>query len=175
MPMASIDRNGNVVYVGTLTKALAPAIRVGFMVAPERFIQSAISLRRAIDSQGDSLIENAIAELYKDGTIARHIKKSVRLYKERRDHFCDLLHREMGDQLSFKIPEGGMSVWTRFLHASLPDVVRKAYHRGLILSDGTDYDTGRIKYNSTGLGFAALDPDEQMQAISILKAVILHR
>ena len=107
MPMASIDRNGNVIYVGTLTKALAPAIRVGFMVAPERFIRSAISLRRAIDSQGDSLIENAIAELYKDGTIGRHIKKSVKLYKERRDHFCALLHREIGDHIAFKIPEGG--------------------------------------------------------------------
>jgi GntR family transcriptional regulator / MocR family aminotransferase len=52
MPMASLDRNGNVIYIGTLSKSLAPAIRVGFMVAPERFIRSATSLRKAIDTQG---------------------------------------------------------------------------------------------------------------------------
>ncbi|HZE83622.1 MAG TPA: PLP-dependent aminotransferase family protein [Puia sp.] len=172
MPMASLDRNGNVIYIGTLSKSLAPAIRVGFMVAPERFIRTATGLRKLIDSQGDSLIENAIAELYKDGAIARHIKKSVKLYKERRDYFCDMLRLELGDRISFTVPEGGMSVWTNFLKDSLPTVVEKAYKKGLILSDGTDYDNGRIKYNSTGLGFASLNFGEQEKAVAVLKAVL---
>lgn len=172
MPMASLDRNGNVIYIGTLSKSLAPAIRVGFMVAPAGFIRTATWLRKSIDSQGDSLIENAIAELYKDGTIARHIKKSVKLYKERRDYFCDLLHNELGDRLSFKVPEGGMSVWTGFLKNSLPGVVEKAFKKGLILSDGLDYDTGKIKYNSTGLGFASLNTGEQEKAVAVLKEVL---
>jgi len=88
MPMASLDRHGSVIYIGTLTKTLAPAIRIGFMVAPEHFIRHAVWLRKALDTQGDSLMENAIAGLYKDGTIASHIKRSVKLYKERRDHLC---------------------------------------------------------------------------------------
>ena len=172
MPMASLDRNGNVIYIGTLSKSLAPAIRVGFMVAPERFIRSATSLRKAIDTQGDGLIENAIAELYKDGTIGRHVKKSVKLYQERRDHFCELLRTELGDRISFKVPEGGMSVWANFLANSLSDVVPKAYKNGLILSDGTDYDTGRIKYNSTTLGFASLNAGEQEKAVAALRKSI---
>jgi GntR family transcriptional regulator/MocR family aminotransferase len=172
MPMASLDRNGNVIYIGTLSKSLAPAIRVGFMVAPERFIRSATLLRKSIDTQGDSLIENAIAELYKDGSIARHVKRSVKLYKERRDYFCTLLQQELGDRISFKIPEGGMSVWAHFVKNSLPAVVEKAYKKGLILSDGTDYDTGRIKYNSTCLGFASLTPGEQEKAVAVLKDVL---
>jgi len=169
MPMASLDRNGNVIYIGALSKSLAPAIRVGFMIASERFIRSATSLRKAIDSQGDTLIENAIAELYKDGTIGRHIKKSVKRYKERRDYFCELLEHELGDRITFNIPEGGMSVWANFMGNDLPDVVRRAYKNGLIMSDGTDYDTGAFKYNSKGLGFASLDFREQERAIGILK------
>jgi GntR family transcriptional regulator/MocR family aminotransferase len=172
MPMASLDRNGNVIYIGTLSKALAPAIRVGFMVAPEAFIRSATALRKAIDTQGDSLIENAIAELYRDGTIGRHIKKSVKLYKERRDYFCSLLQQELGKYVSFTVPEGGMSVWAHFLKHPLPAVVEKAYQRGVILSDGTDYDTEKIKYNSTGLGFASLTFREQEKAIGLLKEVL---
>ena len=169
MPMASLDRNGNVIYVGTLSKALAPAIRVGFMVAPEKFIRSATALRKAIDTQGDSLIENAVASLYKDGTMERHVKKLVKRYKERRDYFCDLLQQELKDRISFTIPEGGMSVWTRFLDRSLGAVVLRANKNGLIMSDGTDYDTGRFKYNSCGLGFASLNFKEQERAIGILK------
>lgn len=169
MPMASLDRNGNVIYVGTLSKALAPAIRVGFMVAPQKFVRSATALRKAIDTQGDSLIENAIAELYKDGTMERQIKKLVKRYKERRDYFCGLLQHELKDRVSFKVPEGGMSVWTNFLDNSLPDVVKRSYDNGLIMSDGTDYDTGKFKYNSNGLGFASLNFREQEKAVAILK------
>ncbi len=169
MPMASLDRNGNVIYVGTLSKALAPAIRVGFMVAPEKFIRSATALRKAIDTQGDSLIENAVASLYKDGTMERHVKKLVKRYRERRDYFCDLLQQELKDRISFTIPEGGMSVWTRFLDRSLGAVVQRANKNGLIMSDGTDYDTGRFKYNSCGLGFASLNVKEQERAIGMLK------
>lgn len=172
MPMASLDRNGNVIYIGTLSKSLAPAIRVGFMIAPESFIRSATLLRKSIDTQGDSLIENAIAELYKDGSIARHVKRSVKLYRERRDYFCELLQHQLGDRISFKIPEGGMSVWTHFVKNDLPTVVEQAYKKGLILGDGTDYDTGRIKYNSTCLGFASLTPVEQEKAVAVLKGVL---
>jgi len=172
MPMASHDRNGNVIYIGALSKSLAPAIRVGFIVAPAAFIRTATYLRKSIDTQGDSLVENAIAELYKDGTIVRHIKRSVKLYKDRRDHFCQLLRQELGGQVSFGIPEGGMSVWTNFLKNHLPVVVERAYKKGLILSDGSDYDTGEIKYNSVGLGFASLNFKEQEKAVALLKEIV---
>jgi GntR family transcriptional regulator / MocR family aminotransferase len=173
MPMASLDRNGNVVYVGTLTKSLAPAIRLGFIAAPAEFIRTATHLRKTIDAHGDTLVENAVAELYKDGTIARHLKKSLKLYHERRDHFCSLLRRELAGHISFRIPEGGMSVWTTFLKHKLPDVAASAFKKGLIIRDGTDYDTKKIKYNAVGLGFASLNLKEQERAVSILREVLL--
>lgn len=172
MPMASLDRNGNVVYIGTLTKSLAPAIRLGFIVAPVDFIRTATHLRKTIDAHGDSLVENAVAELYKDGTIARHLKKSIKRYHERRDHFCTLLREELGDAISFRVPEGGMSVWTKFLKHNLPKVAASVYEKGLIIRDGTDYDTKKIKYNAVGLGFASLNFKEQERAVGILKQVL---
>lgn len=169
MPMASHDSKGNVIYIGTLTKTFAPAIRIGFMVAPATFIQTATYFRKNVDTQGDSLMENAIAGLYKDGTIGRHIKKSVKLYKERRDHFCALLQKELGDRISFKVPDGGMSVWANFLHHDLKAISKNAFSRGLILRDGTAYDIGRHRFNSVRLGFASLNLKEQLQAVKIIK------
>ncbi|HYG18956.1 MAG TPA: PLP-dependent aminotransferase family protein [Ohtaekwangia sp.] len=172
MPMASVDRKGNVVYIGTLTKSLAPAIRLGFIVAPVEFIRVATHLRKSIDTQGDSLVENAVAELYKDNTITRHIKKSLKLYKDRRDHFCRLMEEELQAYVSFKVPDGGMSVWTRFTKHSLPILSRQAFDKGLIMRDGTDYDTPAVQYNSVGLGFASLNDREQERAIGILKNLL---
>jgi GntR family transcriptional regulator/MocR family aminotransferase len=169
MPMASLDRQGSVIYIGTLTKTLAPAFRVGFMAASADFIKLAANFRRYIDHQGDSFLENAIASLYKDGTISRHIKKTVRLYKERRDHFCELLETELGPNVSFQVPDGGMSVWLTFKNHNLPQLSVEALMKGLVFSTGVEYNTFTTKYNAARFGFASLNNNEQIAAIAIIK------
>jgi len=172
MPMASLDSHGNIIYIGTLTKTLAPAFRIGFMTGSKKFIDAAANLRRFIDYQGDSLLENAIAELFSDGTIGRHIKKAVKMYRERRDHFCKLLFNELGDSVSFKIPDGGMSVWTNFRNTDLAKLSVHALRNGLVMSNGKEYNTHTEDYNSVRLGFASLNFHEQERAVKILKDCI---
>lgn len=168
LPMAGLDQNGSVIYIGTLTKTLAPAIRIGFVTGPANFIRSVSRLRRIIDMQGDNLLEVAVAGLYKDGTIGRHIRKSVKLYHKRRDHFCDLMRSELGDRIAFRVPDGGMSVWTTFKDTDLNKLSADAFKRGLVISDGREYNTGNVKYNALRMGFASLNIAEQEKAIGIL-------
>jgi GntR family transcriptional regulator/MocR family aminotransferase len=167
LPMASLDHHGNVIYIGTLSKTLAPAIRAGFMVAPENFINAAAYRRRWIDRQGNTLVEIALAELYRNGTIARHIRKVVKIYHERRDHFCALMKDQLGEAVSFKIPDGGMSVWTTFMNTDVKQVSAKAAKKGLIMSDGRIYNLHN-NYNSTRLGFASMNFKEQEKVMEIL-------
>ena len=171
LPMASLDQHGNVIYVGTLSKTLAPAFRTGFLVGPENFIQAAAYRRRWIDRQGDALLEIAIAELYRNGTMTSHIRKVVKTYHERRDHFCALLKEKLGDHISFKIPDGGMSVWTTFHNSDIKQVSEKAAKKGLTMSDGKLYNLTK-NYNATRLGFASLNPKEQEKAIDILRTCL---
>jgi GntR family transcriptional regulator / MocR family aminotransferase len=170
LPMASLDHHGSIIYIGTLSKTIAPAVRLGFMVAPENFIKSASSLRRGIDRQGDSLLETAVAELYKNGTMARHIKKLVKIYHERRDYFCELLRDELRHKITFKVPDGGMSVWVNFNKTDLKKLSSEVAKQGLLLSDGSAHNTDGKNYNSTRLGFASLNFKEQESAIRILRS-----
>ncbi|MDN3582295.1 PLP-dependent aminotransferase family protein [Mucilaginibacter flavus] len=87
MPLASADDAGMVIYCGSFSKTLSPAIRVGYLVASENVIEHLASLRRIIDRQGDTLLENGMAELLQSGIIQRHLRKSLRLYRQRRDLF----------------------------------------------------------------------------------------
>jgi GntR family transcriptional regulator/MocR family aminotransferase len=169
LPMASLDHNGNTIYIGTLTKTFVPAIRLGFLVAPENFINAVSNIRRSIDWQGDSMMEVAIGRLYKDGTIERHIKRSVKLYRERRDYFCTKLKDNLGERITFNIPDGGMAVWTKFNDVDLKLVAAKAAKNGLNMSNTTIYNTKYKDYNSTRFGFASLNLKEQDKAIEILK------
>ena len=171
LPMASLDTHGNVIYIGTLTKTLVPAIRIGFVVAPRNFIEEVTQMRRSIEFQGDTLMEISIAELYKNGVIANHIKKSVRIYRERRDNFCSLLQSKLGDRVSFRVPEGGMCVWVKFNEGKLPGVAAAAYQKGLTMSDGSSYND-KANYNSTRMGFSSLNLNEQEKAVEIIRSVV---
>jgi len=168
LPMASLDHYGNVIYVGTLSKTLVPAARIGFMAGPENFIQLAAKRRSIIDLKGDSFLELALARMLRSGAISRHINKSVRVYHQRRDHFCDLLDG-LGDRVEFVRPEGGMAVWTRWPGVDLVALSEMAAGLGLDISDGTFYNPPGRNYFGLRLGFASLDMEEQAKAVGILR------
>jgi GntR family transcriptional regulator/MocR family aminotransferase len=170
LPLAGADSGGHVVYVGSLCKAISPALRVGYVVAPVEVIEGLTQLRRIIDRQGDNLLEAALALMFREGAMMRHLKKAQKTYHRRRDLFCDLLKTELGDVVEFARPTGGMAVWARFDPAlSLPALAEKAVANGLWIPNGSTYAPGM---NTTRLGFASVNEDEIRRGMEILKKTV---
>jgi GntR family transcriptional regulator/MocR family aminotransferase len=162
-----------VVYIGSLSKAIAPAIRVGYVAGPAELIDELARLRRIVDRQGDPVLEQAVAELFREGEINRHLKKALKAYHQRRDHCCALLQEKLGHVIGFRVPDGGMALWARFDPAvSLPDVAEKALRKGLYLSNGRIYDPENRNPNATRMGFAAMSLSETEKAIEVLASVL---
>lgn len=167
LPLAAADTHKNVIYVGSLSKVFSPALRVGYVVGPAEVIDAMANLRRIIDRQGDNLLEAAVAALFRDGEMQRHLKKAQKIYHRRRDLFCDLLTHELGDVVEFSKPTGGLAVWAKFdQRLPLPELARKSREKGLWISDGLHYGS---KINATRLGFAAVDEAEIEKGMGILK------
>lgn len=173
LPLASADEVGVVLYSGSFTKGISPAFRVGYLVAPEEVIEHLSHFRRIIDRQGDSMLENAIAELLQEGIIQKHLRKSLREYRERRDFFCELLSQKLKNEVSFQIPEGGMSVWTKFDKSiDLVKTAEKALKNGLYFSNGTQHNLLDRNLNATRLGFASSSVEELEKCVAILEKSI---
>jgi GntR family transcriptional regulator/MocR family aminotransferase len=113
LPLASADPYGVVCYLGSLSKVLAPGLRIGFLVGPRPLLERAAAHRLYLDRQGDLAVEHAVAELLEDGELQRHTRRARRVYLGRRDLFCAELTRRLGDALRFAPPAGGMAVWAR--------------------------------------------------------------
>ncbi len=143
------------------------------MVAPENFIEAASRLRRVLDWHGDSMMEAAMADLYRNGTIARQIRRSLELYRARSNHFCDELRKALGDYVTFSDPEGGMAVWAKFNEVDLGVLSEPAGRRGLTVGNGALFNTGRTNYNSTRLGFSSQDIEEEERALGILRYSVI--
>ena len=170
LPLAAADSNRNVVYVGSLSKVFSPALRVGYVVAPAEVIEAMANLRRIIDRQGDNLLEAAVAVLFRDGEMRRHLKKAQKIYHRRRDLFCEMLTSELGNVVEFSKPTGGLAVWARFdPDFPLTELAQKCRENGLWISDGLHYGS---KLNATRLGFASVNEEEIERGMRILKRVI---
>ncbi len=175
LPLASADRRGMVIYVGSLTKSVAPAFRVGYVVAPTAVIDELARLRRIIDRQGDPMLEFAIGQLIKTGEINRHFRKALRTYNARRDRFCDLLSTELPGVIQFNKPDGGMAVWATFDPAVDMDLLaQRAGRAGLFLSSGVAHNPPGRQLNGTRLGFASSTEEELEKSVGILKKVCLR-
>lgn len=173
LPLAGIDHNQNVIYIGSLTKTFAPALRIGFMTGPSAFVDAAAALRALIDRHGDTLLEEAFAVLFDNGEMERHFRKSLKIYKQRRDYFCTLLQSDFSDTIDYDIPEGGLAVWGNFdKKINLVKMSEDAIQKGLYIGDGSFYKNEAFKTNALRMGFAALQEKEMVKALEILKKAI---
>ncbi len=170
MPMSSIDPSGAVIYVGSFSKVLAPSFRVGYLVAPKSFVDQAARLRRIIDHQGDLVLERAFAELLDQGEIQRMLKRSLKTYRQRRDHISLQLVEHFRNSIDFTKPDGGLAIWAKFdPSVNIKKMVNEAYRKKLSIYMKEQYVTN---FNALRLGFASLDIDEIEEALHILKETL---
>lgn len=173
LPLASIDHHHNVIYIGSISKTFAPALRIGFMVGPAAFIEAASSLRQLIDKQGDTLLEEAFAVLFDNGEMDRHFRKSLKIYRQRRNLFCDILRSDFTGLIDFNIPEGGLGVWSNFdTKIDLIKMSEEAAEKKLSIGNGTFYKNESFAANALRMGFASLNDDEMTEALGMLRKVL---
>jgi GntR family transcriptional regulator/MocR family aminotransferase len=143
------------------------------MTGPSAFIKAASSLRELIDRQGDTLLEEAFAVMFDNGEMERHFRKSLKIYKQRRNLFCEILISDFNDRIEFKIPEGGLGVWANFdKKIDLIKMSGNALKQGLYIDNGNFYKNESFSTNALRMGFASLKENEMTEALAILKKIV---
>lgn len=171
MPMASADLHGMVIYIGTFGKSLAPNFRTGFVVAPLNLMNELQKYIGMIDHQGDMLLEQVLGEMIEEGDIHRFLKKSLKTYRERRDHVCDYLDKQFGDLVTYQKPSGGLALWLEWKRPiSLMRLAGQCRENDLFIPKNILYQNR--KTTAIRLGFGHLTNEEMSTALSILKKTV---
>ncbi|WP_306395429.1 PLP-dependent aminotransferase family protein [Telluria beijingensis] len=181
--MQSLDRAGCVVYVGTLSKVLFPALRLGYVVAPPALAEPLAHAKAVVDRHHAMLPQAVLADFIAEGHFMRHIRRTRDAYAERRATLMGALEQRLGERLVCGPADVGLDLCTHFRpdgKGRIPDeaiVARAAMDAGIELRPLGYYANAAATpacavAPGLFLGFSAVQPEAIRHGVEALAQVI---
>ncbi|MGH7587128.1 MAG: PLP-dependent aminotransferase family protein [Gemmatimonadota bacterium] len=171
--LQGMDAHERVVYIGTFSKVLFPAVRVGYLVVPPSLWQRFVDAREAFDLLSPTLYQLALAEFLREGHFARHLRRMRGVYLARRDALLTGLARHCGDWLTVHNADAGLHVAV-LLSGGLNDeeVLRRMAERGLTATALSTCYAGTVRRSGLLLGFGGSTEQRLLEATQVLGEVL---
>jgi 2-aminoadipate transaminase len=167
------DEAGVVFYLGSFSKMLAPAMRLGWIVAPHDLMPKITVLRESLDLESSTLTQRAVYEFLSQGFLEPHLKRLNAVNHERCNAMTDALNEHLGDLAHWTQPQGGLFVWL-----TLPENIDtwvmfgSAVARNVAYIPGSSFAVEGGFHNSMRLNFSNVSPAQIHEGIKRLAEVI---
>ncbi len=137
-PLAALRTlDGEVLYLGTYSKKLIPALRIGYLLAPKTLRARLELLKHAMDLGTSALLQHALAEFLDRGYLEAHLTKVLPKYRARRDALETALRKSLPAHVTWSSPETGLALWVPLPNGPDPEALwLEAQHHGVIIGPG---------------------------------------
>jgi GntR family transcriptional regulator/MocR family aminotransferase len=173
--MQGLAPDAPVLYLGTFSKTMFPALRIGFMVVPRALAQPLCALLAGSAPQGRTAEQRALAEFLRGGHFALHLRRMRRLYRQRRDALVAALETHLGTVATVHGGSAGMHLALRLNDAKLDDaaIAARALEQGIVAHALSSHAAGARAngWNGFVLGYAqvpAADIDAMVRKLAAL-------
>ena len=137
-PAALRTLDAEVIHVGTFSKRLIPALRIGYVVAPEAIYGRLVAIKQAMDLGCSGLMQHALAEFLERGYFEPHLARVRPEYIRRRDALERGLSRYLPETFTWKHPKSGLTLWLELPPDVSPlEVFDEGLREGVLVSPGT--------------------------------------
>ncbi len=173
--LQGLDSTGRVIYVGTFSKVMFPAIRLGYMVVPPALAEPIIRIRRSLDDQTAIVMQPILTEFIESGHFAAHIRRMRILYAERQKVLIDAVRLHLSDVLDIEPDEAGMHVVAMIRpDAGLvdADIATAAAASGLSVYPLSEFYVGTPDRNGLVLGYAGSEARDIKRGVEKLAAAV---
>ena len=172
--LQGMDKNNCVLYLGTFSKVLFPALRLGYLVLPDpQMVNIFASAKSMMDRQCPVFEQMIVTEFLKQGYFTRHIRKMRMLYKSRQEFLINEIEKELNGILKINPSPAGMQI-IGWLPKNLKDkkVAEAAKKNNLIVNALSDYSMKFFKHPGLILGYTAFNEKEIKNGIKKLKTTL---
>jgi 2-aminoadipate transaminase len=171
---------GNVIYLSTFSKTLAPGIRLGWIVAPPDVIAKLVQLKQGADLHTSTFTQMIAYEVARDGFLDDHVKLIRKVYRERRDVMLESLKQYFPPEVTWTHPQGGLFLWV-----SLPEGMDCQKLFQVALQENVAFVPGDSFYARNGfaeeasrhfrLNFSYGQPEQIREGIRRLSVAVKHQ
>ncbi|HYI16759.1 MAG TPA: PLP-dependent aminotransferase family protein, partial [Thermomicrobiales bacterium] len=170
--LAGIDETGRVAYIGTFSKVLSPALRVGYLVAPQPLRERVERYKRLSDFHTPWPLQRALAAFITQGHLERHIRRMRRHYGEKRAALRDAL-APVSHLAQLRGLEAGLHVFLELdQHIDPRQVELRAREQGVIVSTLDGYFLGPVTKQGLLLGYGGLELSDIVRGAEVLVDVL---
>lgn len=164
---------GNVVYMGSFSKVLAPGLRVGYLIAPQALHRKLVQAKQAADLHTPSFTQRVVYEAVKDGFLDEHIPTIRALYSQR----CNAMLRAMSEHFpssaAWNRPAGGMFIWVRLQEGmNSMTLLDEAIAANVAFVPGAPFFANEPQANTLRLSFVTVPPERIEKGIAVLGALL---
>ncbi len=168
----SLDRNERVVYITSFSKMLAPALRLGVLVAPVPLLPALAAAKQSSDLVCSALLQRALAHYLREGHLSTHLSRVRGIYLKRRDAMLQALQRHV-PQCTWTIPEGGLSLWLDLPPGVIEqDFTADALRHGVGLAPGAAFLPRPRPQGAMRLSFGVHSPERIEAGMAALGRVL---
>lgn len=144
-----------VAHFSSLSKIVAPGLRVGWMIAPAEIVRRCVVAKQTVDLCSAPWTQASAAAYLADGALERHLPRIVAMYKRKSDALCTGLRTAFGDAIAFHAPQGGMFVWARIAGIDVAALLERAIANKVIFVPGAAFFADNVDAFALRLSFAA--------------------
>ena len=149
--LQGLDTHQRVIYIGTFSKVLMPGLRLAYAILPPDIVGAFVLLRGLIDRYTALPPQAALAEFINSGQFARHIRRTRKLYGEKRDVMMSELHKHFGDRLEITGSDSGMHLVIWLPEGISEQTMQNALHRHNLNIDGVSIFTVGEQFTRQGI------------------------
>lgn len=169
--MKSQDKNGTVLYIGSISKTLSAGMRVGWIVGNENVIDRLADIKMQTDYGSSNISQWVCYEFFKSGAYEEFTESLRKTLLKRRDLMLKLLEAYFPDIATWHKPKGGLYIWVKLNKPILLNkLFKNCYEKGVVINPGNLYDPGDRQ--SIRLSFAYAKVDELEKGLKLLSAEI---
>ncbi len=164
---------GNVIYLSTFSKLLAPGIRLAWVIAPEQVIHKLVQSKQAADLNTAAFNQMVAYEVGKGGFLDEHVKVIRATYKERRDLMIEMMEETFPPTVHWTKPLGGMFLWgilPEWMDAA--EVLTTAIERKVAFVPGASFHPNGGGKNTMRINFSYSKPEFIREGITRLGTLL---
>ncbi|MBF7695374.1 MocR-like pyridoxine biosynthesis transcription factor PdxR [Acinetobacter rathckeae] len=174
--LQGLEKDSRVIYMGTFSKTIYPALRIGYVVVPKALCTPLRTAAAELYRGGHLLVQRALAEFIKEGHYEAHIRRMRLLYAKRRNYLIELIRRYLGDAFLHEFDDASGLHLVLKLPVHIDDVAlaQKALAQGVKVRPLSQYYMYSHARAQRGLllGFACVDESDMMSAFAVLLACL---